>query len=281
MKRSNQLSVKEQLRQMGVGGDALIEQVRRSSGVVDTRVAPSATNSPAKLDTISARGGGAASLGSRTFIIDGETVTEEQLIEAFGWVKKIRKTAAQKLAAARKYLKSKGKLRAAAKQFYRTHKAKISKKMKVLRKKFGGAMAARHKAGYRLQQSSVDTPAMGDVKSIRERLSTFDDLQRASQDAKPSPYEATAIEAGYLIHLIAESIAGFDGETAAKMFDVAEDAADFSEQLVGIEEGALDGEKLKTFTSLIETAAAAQAVYEKLGCPCVFEQDDDEDDEDE
>lgn len=281
-------SVSEQMSQLGIRGDALIEQVRQASGVVDVRVAPGlGTNSPTKLNTIGARSLGEATesllnrgkvqvVGGKV-LFEGEEVTEEELEEAFKWVKKLRKTASEKYKAAKEYLKNKAQKLRASKLYQRTHKIVAKQRQKFL-KKMGKGAAKKHKGGYRLaRQESVG--ALGRVAMLREQMNH----ESVAEDrvVVESPYADLAISAGYLIHLIAESIMELDSEMAAKMFDVAEDAADFSETLDGVEnEDDLDPEQLEALYSLMDATAQAQKVYESMGAPCAFGESDCNDDSD-
>jgi hypothetical protein len=277
--------------QLGIRGDALIEQVRQASGVVDVRVAPGlGTNSPTKLHTIGARSMGEATesllnrgkvqvVGGRV-MFEGEEITEEELEEIFKWVKKARKTASEKYQAAKAYLKNKAQTLRSSKLYQRTHKI-VAKQREKFIKRMGKGAAKKHKSGFRLSRESVGVGALDRVQGLREQLGHDQNTSGGATFAE-SPYADLAVSAGYLMHLIAESIMDIDAEIAAKLFDAAEEAADFSEQLDGIEdEDDIDPEQMETLESLMVAVSDAQRMYEDMGAPCAFSEDDDEDDDDE
>jgi len=111
-----------------------------------------------------------------TSVLEGEDapegiyVSEEELEEAFKVIRKMIKTAGEKMQAKRAYRKVRSKARKYAKQYYKRFKRKISKGRKRLRKRFGGEAGLKKARAGGKKRISSKMSGLDIISNLREEL---------------------------------------------------------------------------------------------------------------
>jgi hypothetical protein len=185
--------------------------------------------------------------------------------EAFRAVKKIRKSAAQKLAA-RLYRKGKkAALRVASRMYRKRNKRKILLRAKKKLKKFGSKMLAKlHAAGKRVVMAHNDQA----LANLREALNN----PSAGGPDTENSYEEAAYNAGLLAMYLGEVFEAVgDKESAETMFSVSDIAADLSEDLEKIAEGDLSEGQDEKLRRVLDSVTKAAKVWEGMGSPTLFQ----------
>jgi len=202
--------------------------------------------------------------------VGGEAVSEAELGEAVKLVKRKRITGRDKVQNIKRYRKTKAKAKQRAKAFYRAHKKKISKKLKKLRQKYGGAAGlAKLRKRYRVQQASHDMVGLDSL--VEASLANI-----ASPMSEASPYYEAAVRAGYLCNQMAALIGGRAGAALESLGDTADVLSDAVEGIG--EESELSTQQLEHLEDLIRVVAETMRVFDE--CDDKGEGvEDDEDDE--
>jgi len=211
-------------------------------------------------------------------IPEGIVISEEELQEAFKIVRKMIKTAGEKMQAKRTYRKVRSKSKKYAKQYYKRFKRKIAKVRKRLRKRFGGEAGLKKARGggkKRISQKS----SMDALSNLREELSVAEsrfseaaaepENYESIEEIPVTPYEESAIKAGLLLMYIGECFEEVDIDSAAAMFDLSDGAADLSEELRGTE--FIDEETEQRLESLFIATAHVMKAHHELGAPMAME----------
>lgn len=214
------------------------------------------------------------------------TEDPEELDEAFKIVKKMFKTAGEKMKGklARKKI-GLGKLRRAAKMFRKKFKRKIMKRAKKKLAKFGAAgLAKMHKMRKRIvmDEPAPAAPAVAEsggekttLQQLREDLNALAKPQEPQVEADQveedtySPYEEAAFNAGMLSCYLGEvfELAG-DAESAKTMYDLSDEGADLSEMLDGFDEGdQLDEDQEQRLGKILEGVEKGLRLHEEFGHP--------------
>lgn len=186
--------------------------------------------------------------------------------EAFKVIKKIRKTAAMKLAS-RLYRKAhKSAMRVASRVYRRRNKRKIAVRMKRKLKKFGrGLLQKLHKAGRRIVMS--DDSALA---NLREDLNSNGGV--ASGDSQ-NQYEDAAHNAGVVSMLMAEVFEALGDQASADtmqaLSDVSSDLADDLGKLGA--DGTMSESQDERLRKVLAQVVKGLKVYEGMGSPGLFD----------
>lgn len=267
-------NLEEELQEVGLNADLALNQIERTTGLVEQRLDE---NVPAfeQPDVIEAPTPGTP---QHPLAAEGE-----ELDEAFKVIKKLFKTAGEKMKA-KLGRKKQGlaKLRRNAKMYRRKNKRKIKKRMAKKMRKFGKAGLERlHKARKRVVMSEPEPelPTLDEstsrIAQLREDLNSFgkveDDVVESEQKEDYSPYEDAAYNAGVLAAELAEVfLAWGDEEAAESMENVSDAAADLSEMLDGFSEGEeLGEEEEERLFKIISAINKGFGLHEELGAPSV------------
>lgn len=204
---------------------------------------------------------------------EGSPSTEAELEEAFKMVRKLIKTAAEKMGARRAYRKTKGKAKRYAKQYYKRFKRKISKSKKRLRARFGGEAGlkkARAGGKKRIQRAGLDL-----VSTLREELERAEAALAESQaettqdtdstEMLLSPFEEAAIKSGLVLMHVGECFDDVQADVAAAMFNLSDAAADLAEIIEGAEE--ISSAQEEQLERLFFATAKALKAHESIGSP--------------
>ena len=175
-------------------------------------------------------------------------------------VVKVQKLRGAQLAKARQQRR---KLRAAkkayAKKYYRREKRAIAKRRKKALVKFGKKGLARlHKQHKRVMVAGIDR-----LSTLREEL---------AENLETTLPEQVATNAGWLAVLLGEVFESVgEGEAAATLFELSDNAADLSERLSAVTEESLEGRNSQELEHLVTTVAKALRIYEDIGSPSLWE----------
>lgn len=217
----------------------------------------------------------------------GGAVDESEIEEAFKVVRKMFKTAGQKVK--EKLARKKfglAKLRRASKMYRRSaagRKAKRRQKKKL--KKFGSAMLDKlHKMRKRIVMSdeTPDTQSLGEntevspLQQLRQDLRSIGQPKDQSEDQSEradvwNPYEEAAYNAAVLAGYLGEvfEMSG-DTESADIMFNLSDEATDLSEMLDGFDESdALDEDQEERLGKILEGIEKGLRLHEEMGRPTV------------
>lgn len=184
--------------------------------------------------------------------------------EAFRAIKKLRKTAAMKLAA-RLYRKGKkATLRVASRMYRKRNKRKILLRAKKKLKKFGAKMLAKlHKAGKRVMMQHADTA----LANLREDLNTG-----GGNDEVVNSYEEAAFNSGMLAMHLGEVFEALgDKESAETMYSLSDIASDLSEDLEKVGESDLSEGQEEKLRRVLDQTVKALRVWEGFGSPTLFQ----------
>jgi hypothetical protein len=187
----------------------------------------------------------------------------EDLDEAVKVVKRKRVSMFKKMMAKRSRKKRKGKLRRAAKMYYKKFKKKIAKRAKIKLKKFGKAgLAKLHKMGKMIRMSDDN------LANLREDLNTG-----GGSGDNANPFEEAAFNAGMLALYLGEIFeAAGDIESAETMYDVSDAAADLSEAWDTLaEDDELDEDQEAQLERVLDSTIKALRVYEGMGAPSLMD----------
>jgi len=202
--------------------------------------------------------------------IDFETLTEAELVEFGGMLKRMKSAVQRRLA--RRGPAYKRKLRI-AKVYARRHKGKIKRRMKKLLAKVGGwsvLKKLRSMTGKGKRRSYQKADRDDVLANLREELSGSSAVESGT-----SPFEIAAIQGGYLCHQLGEIFEELgDAGAAEALYRVADFAADLSEEmertLTESDEEIPEALEHK-LNSVLEASTKALAAWEKLGCPSLWE----------
>lgn len=206
---------------------------------------------------------------------DGDIhVTEEELGEAFKVVRRMIRTAAQKLKNKRAYRKVRSSARKYAKQYYRRFKRKIAKKRKRLRSKFGGEAGLKRARAGGKKRITTQMSGLDAISNIREELARAEAAKVEAQDAEVeshdrdlpvTPYEEAVIKAGLLLMYTGEVFEDVEESAAAAMFDLSDGAAELAEEIAGVEE--IDDDTMKRMESLFIATSKVMKAHHSIGSP--------------
>ena len=285
MRRLSKMNVRplaEDLEGMNLDPDAFLGQVRRTTGLVEHRLgvgnAPpvAVPDLPGVVTDLRPEGNNLPESGG--------PAGEEELEEQFKVVKKMFKTAGEKMKSKLKRKKrGLAKLARMSKMYRRKNKRKIAKRMKKKLAKFGAAGLERlHKMRKRVVMSAdaPATPAITEsvaprsrIDELRENLNAVHGHQEGSQpnDDISNPYEEAAYNVGVLAMYLGEVFEAWgDEESANTMYGLSEQAAELSEMLDGFDEGdALEESQMDLLMNLLEGIEKGVAVHEEMGHPTV------------
>lgn len=209
---------------------------------------------------------------------EGIVISEEELQEAFKIIRKMIKTASEKMQAKRAYRKVRSKARKYAKQYYKRFKRKISKVRKRLRKRFGGEAGLKKARAGGKKRISTKMSGLDMISNLREELEQAEARMAEAaaepeapeaQDPPVTPYEEAAIKAGLLLMYIGECFEEVDVDSAAAMFDLSDGAADIAEELMGVE--VVDEETEQRLESLFIATARAMKAHHEVGSPTAMD----------
>jgi len=208
-----------------------------------------------------------------SFLVDMADVDEDGAMmgEALRIVKLKRKTASERNQEKRERKKHRGSIKRAAKMYYKRNRRKIAKKLKRLRKKFGGSaglaakQAALSQGHKRLQMAGVD-----ELSNLREELAQATGIQSASADMRL--YEEAVIRAGLLSMRLGEvfEMSG-DTDSAEILYRLSDMACDLSESVMGLEQEEVSEKDTEEFGRILAGVSKAMQAYEGMESPSIWD----------
>jgi len=185
--------------------------------------------------------------------------------EAFRAIKKLRKTAAMKLAG-RLYRKAhKATMRVASRMYRKRNKRKILVRARKKLQKFGSKMLHKlHAAGKRIVMQHADTQ----LANLRESLNSG----VPGSSGKLNPHEESAHNAGLLSMYLGEVFEALgDKESAQTMYDLSDVASDLAEDLDRIASSDVSDAQEEKLQRVLAKTVDALKVWEGFGSPTLFQ----------